>query len=104
MNIDEFIKKRESSIKMLIERCITNKHPMVKDVIIKTGKDKCGNLLIPYPYHYYYTISIVYSPGEYCETTYLTIKEDIKFLVRFFFEENEHLKSVFSCFTSPVFI
>lgn len=94
MKLEEVIRYQESFIKNVIQRCITNKHPMVKDVEIKTGKERCDSLLIPYPYIYYYTVNIVYSPDDYCEQTYLTIRDEIKFIVRLFFDENEHLKAI----------
>ena len=93
MKLEDVINYKQSFLKKLIKRCVTDKFPMVKDVEIKTGKERCDSLLIPYPYIYYHSIFIVHHPDKYCESTYNEICNEIKPLLKLALDGNEHLKS-----------
>lgn len=93
MKLEDVINYKQSFLKKVIKRSVTDKFPMVKDVEIKTGKERCDSLLIPYPYIYYHSIFIVHHPDKYCESTYNEICNEIRPLLKLVLDDNEHLKS-----------
>lgn len=94
MIITEYIKHREELIKTILKKCITDNYPMVEEVIIITGKEKCGNLFNSYHYILYYSIGIKCSPDFFCKDKFQTIKQIIEFIKPYFLVENERIRRI----------